>query len=153
MRCVVANAPGGKDGILHRLHAGDRAGAQRGAVHAARVQLDVAGGREASPRPGIERGIVLEHHGGRLRRVERAASLQQDPQSGFGGGPRSQKVRLRVVVRPRSGPAVNHHGRPSDTVQHCVEFLLRQVTGIAHWGAHNSADEIQPSGLTARFGL
>jgi hypothetical protein len=72
MAPIAHHLDGEIDGVAHILQACDAAGAQRGALHDAGVQLDITVGVQAGAYAGVEKWLVLHVADGGDRRGQRA---------------------------------------------------------------------------------
>jgi hypothetical protein len=82
VRTLTQNLAGGADGIAQMLDASYASGAERGAIHDERVELDAAVAVEEAAPSGVESLVIFHDHDGFLDRIEgRAATLEHAPSS------------------------------------------------------------------------
>ena len=122
MGAVLHHRARGEHRAADAADAGDRAGAQVGAVHHGRVELVRAGVGEDGAVAGVEERAVLQHLDGEACRVERGAAAQQQRLAGLHDGAQRLVVGLgRAGVQRRgadgAGAAVDgNDGRRSHRV-------------------------------------
>ena len=89
VRAIFQNFAGEADGIANALQRGDRAGAERGAVHDDGVAFDAAVEIQMRAEAGVENRIVFEDDDGGFDGVESRATGWEDRPAG---------VRARVAT-------------------------------------------------------
>ena len=156
VRRILHHRASQADRVPYVGHPGHRPGGAVAAVHDRGVELVDAIVGEHRAAPGVEPGIVLEHHDRGLDRVERAAAF------GEHGGSRIERRPERgpvfgllglghLVGRHRPRAAVN--GDAPVSVLHCSAFLrlrpLRPRGGEGEAGQEPSCQH-GPSGSTPR---
>jgi hypothetical protein len=130
MAAIIHDAASQTNRILYPANGGNRAGAQRWAIHDGRVHLDLAETVEGRARARVEEGIVFEDDDGGLDGIERGATaLKYLPTRARGQLAAFEPVG-KAIVFDRPGAAV-HNNRGSKLWPHKTPTL----TGIPGIGA------------------
>ena len=109
MRAVGQNLLGSANRIANMFDAAHAAGAQRGAVHHAGIELHPAIHVQERPTARVKRLVVFHMHDGGFYRVKAASAFLQHRETRGRGGAHALQMRLNRVIGDRPGPAVDQH--------------------------------------------